>query len=400
MLTRLLRILLWLASASTVAAFAVVIARRIGSPLAADPIEGAVLDFARRIAEHRPLYMEPLLSAPSPMMPGFPAVVSLLLPSLGADLWVPRAISLAAMLATAGLVFAIIRAETLSWTLAVAGVGLMFAGCGLIVGRPEVARPESLMLMLVVASFTTLRYAKRTWGAVLAAVLLSAACFTHVTALWFVAAMIFYVVTEEHQRMVVLLPALALPLAAGQILLSRSLGQWFNYYAWDLPFSSLRFEPIQLLYFTGNEMLGRLGVLVFAALISLALPTPPWRGVRGLWMCMGASALAAGLLASQNPRAGAELLLPDVVVLTLLGLISMHSVTRHLATRPGPSRGDGRGVVLAALILQFIVFFATLPPDRMNLRALTFEPAPASPPAVSAPSVSASSSTESAEAAH
>jgi len=245
------------------------------------------------------------------------------------------------------------------------------------------------MLMFVVAGFTTLRFSKGTWGALLTALWLSAACFTHVSALWFVAAMIFYVVSEQHRPLMVLLPALAVLLGAGQILMSRGLGQWFNFYAWDLPFSSLHFAPSQLLYFMGNQVLGKLGVLVVAALISLALPTPPWRGLRGVWMCMGVSALVAGLVASQNPGAGTELLLPGVIVLTLLGSISIHSVTIQLATRPGATRGDGRGIVLAALALQFLVFFATLPADRMSLRALASEPAPAMLPPVVDPAMSA-----------
>ena len=373
MVTRFLRILLWLASASTVVVFAVVAVRRIGSPLAYDPIESTLLDYARRIVEHRPLYAEPLLPVPIPILPAFPAVVSMLVRYLGPALWEPRAVSLGAMLVTTGLVFAVIRAETLSWTLAAAGAGLMLAGQGLIVGRPEIARPETLMLALVLAGFTTLRFSQGFWGALFAALLLSGACLTHATALWFVAAMMFYVVGEDRGRVMVVMPAFALLFGGSYILLSRVLGQWFNYYACDLPLGSLRFAPTQLLQYLGTHLVGRLGVLTLAAVLSIALPTPPWRGLRGLWMWMGAGMLGAGLLASQSSRTGAELLIPGVVVLAVLGSISLHCVARHLAAWPGSSRGDGHGIVLAALVLQFLVFFSATPTSLMNLRALTSE---------------------------
>lgn len=395
MLTRFLRTLIWLASASAVVVFAFVVARRILNPLEYDPIEGTLLDFARRIAEHRPLYPEPMLRAPIPLMPGFPAVVALLVRQWGPQLWEPRAVSLGATLITTGLVFAIIRAETLSWTLAAAGVGLVLAGQGLIVGGPEIARPETLMLALVLAGFTTLRFSQGTRGALAAALLLSAACFTQASALWFVAGLTFYVAGEDRGRVMVLMPAFAVLFGGGYVLLSRVLGEWFNYHAWDLALASLRFDPTRLLQFLGTRLAGQMGVLMLAAVLSVALPTPPWRGVRGLWMWMGVGMLGAGLLTSQSPRTGAELLIPGVVVLAVLGSISLHCVARHLAAWPGSTRGDGHGIVLAALALQFLVILASMPPSLMNVRALTSDPGSPSPAPVGATAVSAAAATES-----
>jgi hypothetical protein len=380
--TRFLRTLLWLASAAAAVAFVVVVIRRFVDPIAPTPVETALLDFAQRLVEQRPLYVEPLVAAPPALMPGFPVLVALLAQVLGLHLWEPRFISVVATVLTAGVVTAIVRAETQSWTFAAAGGGLVLAGCGLIVGHPELARPEMLMLLLVLAGFAAVRYTFGIPGALLAALLLTAACAIHPMAVCFTVAALLYIAIEDSRRFVVSLLAVAMLWGAGYFALSLLLGPWFNFFAWDLPLHSLRFEPARLLHFLGTQLLGQLGVLTLAAVFSFALPTRPWRGNHGLWMFMGFAMLGAGLLATQGPLLQAELLVPGVVVLALLGPISMERVTRHLAAWPGSSREEGQGVALAALALQFLMFSAAVP------AAFTSSAASAQNPPVSAPSVS------------
>ena len=146
--------------------------------------------------------------------------------------------------------------------------------------------------------------------------------------------------------------------------LSRdSLGPWFNFCAWDGPVATLHFSLKGLLHYVCDHLLGKLGVSTLAAVLSFALPTRPWRGKSGLWMSFGIASLAAGLLATQNATFGPHDLIPGIIALAMLGPISIQRVTGHLSTWPGSTRLGGRGVVLAAITLQVIVFLSCLPPS-------------------------------------
>lgn len=379
MASRFLRALLWLASAAAAVAFAVVVVRRFDNPIAPTAVEGALLDYVQRLLQHRPLYAEPSIPSPPALMPGFPAALSLLARVVGLDLSELRFISVVATVLSAGAVIVIVRAETMSWTFAAAGGGFVFAGCAFIVGQPELARPEMLMLLLALAGFGAVRYTLGIPGALLAALLLTAGCFIDPMGAWFTVAAMTYMAIEDTRRFVVTLLAVALLSGCGYVVLSLLLGPWFNFFAWDLPLHSLRFEPATLHRFLGTQLLGRLGVLTLATVLSFALPAPPWRGSRGLWMFMGFATLGAGLLATQGAAFESELLVPGVIVLALLGPISLERVTRHLAAWPGSSRVEGHGIALAALALQFLAFSTAVP------AAFKSQAAAANPAAVSAP---------------
>ncbi len=364
MFTRLLRVSLWAASVAAAAAFTVAAVRRMFGAGALDPIEGAILDYAARIAHQGPFYVEPSNPSVPALMPGLPFLVSLLMPICGSGLWVPRLLTLIAVLGSAGLVIRIMYAETQNWTLAVASGGLMLAGYGLLGGGAAVARPEALMLLLVLGGYSALRFSRGVIGVLLALVLFAAACLTQLTAVWFTVAAGFSLVFEDNwNRAVVFLIGVAVLHAGGFAALSVLWGPWFNDAVWDGPVRALQFDALRFLHYAGDALLGKLGVLTLTVVLSFATPTPPWRGRGGLWLFLGIAMIGAGLLATQSARVGPQMMIPTVTVLALIGPLSMQRVMQHLATWPGSSRLGGQGVVLAALALQFFMLLSSLPPS-------------------------------------
>ena len=359
MLVRTLRDLLWFGTCLAVLGFVYFVSRRILLAAPPDPIETLILDHATRFAKLQPLYLEPTAASPS-LMPGYPIAVSLFVNLFGAQIWEPRIIALIASVATAGLVAMIVWTETLSWTIAASSCGFVLAGYGLLVGRPEVARPETVMMALSLGAFAALRTMRGTTGAIAAGVLLVVAWSVHAQAVWFAAAALFYLVYEERPRLVAVTRAGVVLGGGGYLWLSAMLGPWFNWNAWDGVVQSLRFNPGELVRYAGDELLGRLGILTMAAVLSFALPTQPWRGVCGMWTCLGFATVAAGLIATQSTFAGPQSFIPSVVLLAILGPVSMQRITRHLAAWPGSTRLGGEGVVLAGLSLQFFLFFTRL----------------------------------------
>jgi hypothetical protein len=123
---------------------------------------------------------------------------------------------------------------------------------------------------------------------------------------------------------------------------------------------SLRFNPGELVRYAGDQLLGRLGVLTMAAVLSFALPAAPWLGPAGMWACMAFATVGAGLVATQSAFIGPQSLVASIVILAIIGPVSMQRITRHLSAWPGSSRLGGEGVVLAGLSLQFFMFFSRL----------------------------------------
>lgn len=323
-----------------------------------DLVEVVALERATEFARGATVYAEPAHPGEPTMMPGLPLVVTPLVAAFGPDAWEPRAIALACVLLVGFLVFRIVRLETSSWTLAVTSVGFLAMGFNLMASPPGVVRPEMLMLPLVLLGFMSLRLSDNFGGPLLSALAFTAALFTAPQAGWYIAAAFVSLAADNRQRLLVFSLVLAILAGGLHVLLSNLWGPWFNFSAWGNPLQELRWNPAGPLMYVGGDLLGKLGVLTFAAVLSFALPTAPWRGKGGLWMCVGLAALAEALVATQSPEYGPESLIPSLVALALIGPISMQRVLGHLSAWPGSNRTIGQGVVLTALTLQFLMFFA------------------------------------------
>jgi hypothetical protein len=362
MISRLFRLAAWLASSLALVGFALLCARGVLTPQPHDAAERGLLDLALRMVAHGPLYIEPSTAGVVTHLPGFPLVASVLLDVLGPNLMWLRLISLLSIGGVGLLVMAVVHEETENHTLAVASGSIMLAGYALLAGNPAAARPEPLMLLLALGGGLALRSMPGMAGGLIAALMLSAACFTHAQALWFVAAAFIYLTRENRGRLVPFTLGIGVLLAGGFLLLSHSLGPWFNYFVWDVPVQALRFDGPGMLRFLGGQLLGTLGVLTVMSVLSFALPTRPWRGPGGLWPCLGLAAVAASLLATQTATPEPQALAICVAALAVVGPISMHRVTQHLSAWPDSTRMAGEGAVMVALVLQFVALLADIPP--------------------------------------
>lgn len=364
MTTRILRLVAWVASAAIVGMYLFVAGRRLFAPTPFESFETTILDFAVRLAHWKPLYDVPA-STPVSIMPAFPLSVSVFVQAMGPALWEPRAVTLFATLALAAIVLMVVRTETESWTLGAVGAALALAGCAILAGPPGVARTEPLALVLAMAAFLTLRDIDGTLGAGMAGFLMAVACFTQQFALCFAAGAIAHLALEERRRVVPFLLVFAGLAGGGYVALSQVLGSWFNFYVSDVALATMRLNPVALVHVAGDLILGRMGILIVAALLSFALPNPLWRGPSGLWFWSGLAAIAAGLIASQSTSLGPQALVPCVVVFALVGPIAADKVAEHLSAWPGSSRRGGEAVVFAAMLLQFALYAAAVPSTWM-----------------------------------
>lgn len=364
MSTRILRAVLWTASATVVGLYLFIAIRRILAPLPLDPIESAVLEHAGRLASLKPLYAEP---GPQPLsiLPAFPLTVAVLVQALGPHLWEPRLVALLATLGLAAIVLLAVRTETESWTMSVVSVALTLAGLAILTGMPGTGRAEPLMLLLSFAAFIAIRDVEGSLGAVIAALLLAVACFTHQAGLWFAAGAVAHLAMEERRRLAPFLLGFAALAAGGYVGLSQLFGSWFNFYAADVPLQAMRFDAPGLVRLAGDQILGRMGVLIVVAVLSFALPNPLWRGVSGLWFWLGIASLGASLLGSQSAHAGPQVLMPCVAAFALIGPVAASRVAEHLSAWPGSTRLGGERIVFAVMLLQLALYLSGASPSLL-----------------------------------
>jgi hypothetical protein len=353
-----LRVMLWLASAVALIGFFVIAWQSLSGGIAADPVEVSVLDHATRLANGQMMYAEPS-GRGVPLLPGFPVAVSWLVREFDAAAWEPRFVSLLATFLTAIAVGFIVRGETLSWTLGAAAAGLLLMSQGAVTGVAGCARPEPLMLLLVILGCQALRYLTGIFGAVLASMFFSAACFAHPAALVFAIAAMLHLRVHDLRRMVAYTIGVGVLVCGTQLWLSHAFDPWFSYVAWDLGLRAMLFAPGALVQFVGIQLLGTLGVFMLATVLSFALPIPPWRGAVGIWTWMTFAAITAGIITTQAGASPSEALRSTAMILAIVGPVSVQRVTQHLSNWPGGSRLGGHAVVLTALALQFVTLFAS-----------------------------------------
>lgn len=324
----------------------------------ADAVESAVLDQSNRMLHHQPAYLESSDAPSGALMPGLAWSVSLLMGADDAKLWVVRQVALVATLFMAFLVFAIVHYETGGWALPFAVASLSLFGPALLGPAPGVARPESIALLFVLLGFGALRFTKGVVGALGAAILLAAAYAFHAQAAWFVGAAALSLALEDRRRFTAFALAGGLLVGGGTLILSRLLGPWFNFAAWDEPVRALVGGGAGALMFTTGHLLGRLGLCSLVVVLSCAISTQPWNERRGTWMWLAVASVLAGLGAT--PGGGATLL-PNIVAVILVGAVALDLVSRHLADSSGSGGPEGESVIYAGLLLQFVILLAAAP---------------------------------------
>lgn len=359
MIGRSLRFVLWCATVLAVVGFLVLAAHALVEPVTSDPLEATILERATRVAEDRPLFTDAGAQPATALMPGMPLVVSVMVRLFDARLWEPRLVSLLSIALAALLVGLVVRLETKSATLGAAGITVLLMGQGLIAGAPAVARPESLAFLLALLGLITIRYLPGIPGALLAALPVSAACFTHPHALWFAAAGLVHFAVHDRRRFFAHALGLAALVGGTHVALWLTIGPWYNYEAWDVFLQALHFAPIPLISYVGTQLLGPLGVFTLGTVLAFTLPVRPWRGAVGLWTWFGFAALGCGIAATQSGAEMEDALRPAAFALAVLGPISIQRVTQHLSAWPGSNRRAGQHVMLTALVLQFLTLFAS-----------------------------------------
>ena len=346
---------IWAFAISGFAAYVWLACQRLGYPLELDFIEGVMVDHIARLAHGQPIYVEPTLRfIPLAYMPFFSLVASWVTHATGIGFFAPRLVSFVSTLLTAGLLAGIVWRETRRRTLAAAAVGVYASAFAITGACYDVARPDSLMLLLTFTGLAVLRYTRGVRGSLVAALLLTFGFFTKQHSVLFSFGALGYLFFHERRRFVPFAVALVAGCGGGYLLLDRWLGDWFRVFTWSIPRGWSTINRARIEHYVGEGVLGSLACSTVPALLSLGVHDPDAEPGRALWYWTGLAAFGTGMLATLDPSAYLHVFTPTVLALCILGPIALDRIGRGLDATTGGKAGRGQTLVMVVLAAQFL----------------------------------------------
>jgi 4-amino-4-deoxy-L-arabinose transferase-like glycosyltransferase len=331
------------ASVTYVVAYVVVALLRLRYPYELEWMEGGMAEHVRRILDGRPLYAKPSLEFVSflypPLYAGVAAVVSWV---VGPGMAPLRLVSFLSSLGVFALLYRIVQQETGSRLAAAAAVGIFAATYDRVGGWLDLARLDSLYLLLLLAAIALLRSATSAVRAAGAGLALGAAFFTKQSALVVAVPLAVAALAAGVRRGVWFTAAAAAAIGGGTVLLERASGGWFGYYCFELPSRHPRLAGAGLSFWTVDLLPLAPAVVLAAWLVGKRV-----RGRRDGWTVPAA---AAGMIASSwsvRTMVGAEVnnLLPAYAAVAMLAACGLGSIERL----------DGAWAARAAMLVQLAV---------------------------------------------
>ena len=340
-----LRFVLVALAAASLAAYAYVALRRMSYPYDLEWIEGAILQHVERVERGRALYAEPSAGwAPLLYAPLYYLVCAALTPLFDSGLPLLRAVSFADSLGAMALAYLLVRRETASRAAGVLAAGLFAAVYDQSGGWFDLARVDSLMLLLLMGGVLAARYARNAPEAAAAGLLLVAATYSKQQAMFAVPALFLFLWFGRRDRRLALAfgATAATGIAAVYLAADAASDGWFSYYLFELGSQHPYAEQYLYLFFTAD-----MGIVGLALLVAAAGVWRWWRqGDRErLWFYVPlVLALAAGAFLSRIHEGGyPNVVLPAYLAIALVTAAALGTERRRFAAL----------LATAALVAQF-----------------------------------------------
>ena len=271
---------------------------RMPYPFDLEWVEGGMLAQVRRVLHGQPLYAAPSVSyVPFDYTPLYFLVAAFPARFMGEGLAALRLTSLAASLGCLALVALIVRREGGSLSAGMLAAGLFAATYRLSGAWLDLARPDSLFLVLVLAGLWAYRVAptgrrSTTLGAAIAGAIFALAFLAKQTALLVALPIAIHAALDDRRRAVAFAGTLAVLIGASTLLLDRGSGGWYHYYVFGVAMSH-RIDRTLVTRFWTDDLLRPLAIAALVGASVFALPRRAVASGRGYL-----AALSAGMLGS------------------------------------------------------------------------------------------------------
>lgn len=355
-------------------AYAAIALVRIRYPYHLEWMEGGCLQHVQRILAGEALYVPPSLEFTPYTYPPFYFYASAAVALLFGDGFLPlRLVSFLSSLGCFAILFLWVRRETGSAAAGLLAAGLFAATFRIGGAWFDLARIDSLFLVLLLAGAYLVRFGTSTGSAVAAAALLALSFLTKQTALLVIPGLAVAGLLLRPRWALRFLPALAVFGGGSALLLDWLHEGWFRFYAADLP-SGLHFLGLPVLKFLRQDVLEPLWIACAVGLAALAALAGrrERRGAALFYVLFGLSLFGAAYLGRNKMGGFLNALQPVHLFLALLAGLAAGEA-RGWLRRPGAASGPAlrpalRTAVAAALYLACLGQLALLAYDpRLHL---------------------------------
>jgi 4-amino-4-deoxy-L-arabinose transferase-like glycosyltransferase len=294
-------------------------------------MEGGMVDAVRRVAAGQALYVKPTMEyVPFIYTPLWFYVAAGFAKVLGVGLFSARLVSVLASIGVMGLVAAFVRREGGGRLPALLAAGLYAGTYKLASALGDLARVDSLSVLLLVAGLHALRFGRSDRARVAAAALFALAFFTKQSLLVAFVPVAAYAVLAEPRTGLVFAAAGSAFISVGSAALNALHGGWFLYFVYWIPHRHPWVPHVWTTYWT-DDLMAPLGTSMLLALYHLVLGRCERRG---LYAAAFGGVLAAGWLGRLHSGGWSNVIMPAFAVLAILFGLAVAAGLEAAARRP------------------------------------------------------------------
>ena len=348
-----LRVILLVLAALYLVAYVVVAVARISYPFELEWREGGAVDHVVRILAGETLYVQPSVAfVPYTYTPLFFYVSAAVAKVIGVGFTPLRLVSFASSLGSLLIIYLLVKRETKDTWCGILAAGLFAATFRASGAWFDLARVDSLCLVLCLAAVYLVRNKPSRLGYVAAGLVVTLAFLAKQTALAVCLPLIVYAVTFRRRLAAYLLGTAGILITGSTIVLNYVHGGWYYYYA----FVSPRQHSIVSEMFVGFWSMDMLIVFVALALAVAYLAMSYRRGSRESVVCFGlllGGAVGGSWLSRLSNGGYNNVLMPAYAVLSILFGLGLHETLAFFQTLPGRKRSVATSYALLLCVIQF-----------------------------------------------
>lgn len=359
-----LRAVLALAALIAIGMYAYAASHRARYPYELEWMEGAMVDHVARVLAGKPIYTRPSLEFVPFVYPPLYYWVSAASASLfGLGFFALRFVSLVSSFGALVLLGVLVHHETRAWTPAIVAAGVMAATYPLSGAWLDIARVDSLFVLLLLTAILIVRRFDSTWGVCAAAVVATAAYHSKQSAAIVAAALALMIALSSVRRAVLFGALFAALVVASSYWLEQATHGWFGFYTVAVVRGHAIAHEMHAIFWR-DELLRPCGFGIALTLCFLLLPAPLARTRARAFFGLAIGALIVTAWLSRVHSGGwLNVLIPAHVGVALGAGLGLHALlelsSERRAGRAAWLGGALVGAQLAALAYDPRVFIPT-----------------------------------------